>query len=424
MRAVTAALLLQLLSDIECSRVDHAAWEQPSRNHSCRSCSWLHNSSQLSARHAVVNGSMPLSAGLVFVHLRKAGGTSVLHLLRQWLKRHGCDNEDDYGRVWGWTKTFGVYEGVYRRAESQRRTPQTKICPTVDVRHAEYACIHGRLALHLPQRLERRFVPFSLFTVIRNPIDRLISQAFYTGEKSAHKYIVNRMHAECGAGHEMACGDPRNKQICDCMRRAQELALANLKTNETFWFTWYHHKQGFRDRAMTNYYIKRLAGDYDTEQFESLQNGISELQPALHCLMHPEEDCRHAVELIDVLGCTTACAKSLNNTSEALEIAKRVLTEQFDFILFEKINDDFAVHVLSRVLQEPSPAFVREALKVEKNVGLYNITRTDKSHLLPAAFLEYIKRDNAADLQLYDYACAVYTERAASEEWVYYRSLS
>jgi hypothetical protein len=175
------------------------------------------------------------------------------------------------------------------------------------------------------------------------------------------------------------------------------------------------------DRAMTNYNIKRLVGSYETEKPKTTSYQMRALQPAVDCLRHPDEICSHKGDVLERLGCSTGCSKTLSNTTAALEIAKRVLNEQFDFILFERMHDEYSVQLLSRILQEPSPDVVRAALRIEKNVGPYNTTRTGKAQLLPPEFLEYIRKDNAADLELYEYAKELFAARARDEQWVYYR---
>ena len=127
---------------------------------SCQSCGWLQPS---------VN-SKPAVA-LTFLHMRKSGGTNFLHTFKYWMQIHKClegMKVKSHGQ-------FGIKSGYYM--QHKQSDVSDAMCPQVDLKHTEYFCYDIDSYQSLPPLAKRGHIPFRMLTILRHPIDRIISQA-------------------------------------------------------------------------------------------------------------------------------------------------------------------------------------------------------------------------------------------------------
>jgi hypothetical protein len=92
-----------------------------------------------------------------------------------------------------------------------------------------------------------------------------------------------------------------------------------------------------------------------------------------------------------------------------LAIAKKLLENHIDFIITEQMNTPAAHRVLRRVLHDPS--YNPPATKV--NAGAIAISRKKVSYTeyMSPSVIEYFRRDNAQDIELYNFAVGLFEER-------------
>ena len=230
--------------------------------------------------------------------------------------------------------------------------------------------------LQLPPRGERGVESFSFLTTIRDPIERIGSQAFYGSQSVGHimikEMLTSSQHPSCKRYTQMSekdvslinptalssnCGkDEHSEKNVNCICFADTIvrAMENIRNNESIWFNWIHNVVGFSDAYMPNYFIKRLV--QHTGNVKNQISLASKFFEGLPCTMNPG-DCKikdkYALlrSLFPTRGCMLQKDMSQYNITEALSLAKQVLQFQLDFIITEHFDDPRTVHALELSLQ-------------------------------------------------------------------------
>jgi hypothetical protein len=170
--------------------------------------------------------STSMSVNFVFIHMRKAGGTSMIDNLDLWLKSLECLKPNQHFTV------LGVRNGITYKQHS----PETTLCHNINIIHNEFRCVNAEHIIHTIAPRHERTSNIKFFTTFRHPIARLISQAFYA-DCFASRRVKDFIAKKCGVRTE-------NK---DCKREASLLALESIRQDDEAWFNWTKSSQGFGD---------------------------------------------------------------------------------------------------------------------------------------------------------------------------------
>mmetsp|Transcript_4886 Transcript_4886/g.7442 ORF Transcript_4886/g.7442 Transcript_4886/m.7442 type:complete len:413 (-) Transcript_4886:56-1294(-) len=395
---------VSLVSVVLFSQVKHAYCDTIEHKQ-CTSCGWI----------ILPRNSVEPSLGLIYVHMRKAGGTAVLNLLQKWLYSKQCiPSILKRNRL-----LHGFYEGNYKNKNSSAVETIAR-CPNVDFRHNEFHCLSVDSPIRqLPSLRERKHITFSIFTVFRDPIARLVSQAFYSGYGVGNQ--VRRSLIEACVPSDFShtfkvSGCSTNESvafpvICDCIADTTKQTISILRSNETIWFDWYS-RQSFGDGAMSNYYIKRLTNGY-----VSLVSAKGNAYSPSECFKHPNSSCRG--NLLSTLGGSRKCNRHLRDVERSLEDAKTLLRDHFEFLVLERFSEVSSARALSRILREPSLSVTKELLSTHSNTGWARKSSNENSNsvinpedVMPGSFLDFLKRENAADIALYKYVNEIFDSRS------------
>jgi hypothetical protein len=363
------------------------------------SCSWLNPEA--------CNSSKPV-LGLVFIHMRKAGGTNIVNMLKKWMLVRGCApnsimKDGTYG-------IHGLRKGVPILFDEERERTYASLCPDLDFSNNEYSCVDGRSMLRQPSPKYNH--SFEIFTILRDPIERIGSQAFYRSGPGVSAMNIMR-NKRCGKVAMKMCRLKPQLPACDCIVNTTHAVLAFLRDNDRVWLEWAMKantdpNEFMGDNYASNYYIRRLIKDsIDTSQSntdrrescdetsnncESYFWRLQRLSHRIHCVLAPKGQPEAPIDII-----------------EGLAIAKKLLENHIDFIITEQMNTPAAHRVLRRVLHDPS--YDPPATKV--NAGAIAISRKKVSYTeyMSPAVIEYFRRDNAQDIELYNFAVGLFEER-------------
>lgn len=318
-------------------------------------------------------------------------------------------------------------------------------CYSFDFIHEEFSCLNGQAMTKIIPRSNRLHIPMKLFTIFRHPIERICAQAFY-GENSVGYFVMsNIIRKNCFYDEEdnsniqithliNMCKSPKelkeNSQsnLCKCLDNSYEETFRILKENETLWFEWFNTSQHFNDGYMPNYHIKRLL----TGRSHQLSNSISILN---NCLENISQNCT-GIELLRFSSPASRCLITpLPNYSIALNLAKNLLENHFEFLIMEKSNDPSTPYFFSNLLNEPNISLIIELRKLSRSrpgivtlIKPQNLTTTTSTtssssssspsnltfkyqSILPQSVLDFLIKDNHEDLQLYNYATKLYHKR-------------
>jgi len=160
-------------------------------------------------------------------------------------------------------------------------------CPHVSFKSIEGQCWDVNKIKALPPRHHRNGVPLILFTILRDPIERIGSQAFYSRNVVGIQTIVRLINQQCPAYLNMRPPEvsayqdafdsyesckrlenqhklimPYDKQKCDCIFAAHESAIVELKSNASLWMEWFAYSTSqyswYHNFYKKNYYVERL----------------------------------------------------------------------------------------------------------------------------------------------------------------------
>ena len=253
---------------------------------------------------------------LAFLHMRKSGGTHINKILTEFMVEHDCMAKGVDPKIEQKVGVRGIRDGVPLDMTDFSRyhinyTEHPPRCKGINMIHEEMLSFDGReyLAEGFPQRGHRADKSFSLLTTIRDPIERIGSQAFY-GKYSVARTVVsdlirNNPDPSCDYYKELlktkqgfnpiveneVCSiplsGPRNV-ACECFRSAMNQTREIIRTNETVWFHWIKNVVGYQDEYMSNYFIKRLVAE--TAAHSTIQSNRN-FREGWKCIQGEENQC-------------------------------------------------------------------------------------------------------------------------------------
>eukprot|EP01041_Mallomonas_annulata_P005039 gene5039-10096_t len=316
-----------------------------------------------------------------FLHMRKAGGTLILDTMGKWMRTHGCFS-DPHENV----KVQGIRNGISLQPYPKMKITFPTLCPYVNIIHEEFGCLNAVRFLQILPRHERKHLNITFFTTLRDPIERIVSQAF-NGKKDIGFATLNSTEA-----------------------------IELLKTNEKIWLGWMGRNIfGFGDQYMPNYYVKRLAGvGLKLDPPETFQAG-------LNCISHPEK-CQHESSY-DILRKIFRGYRKLPSihelpiSDENIQLSKEVLRTQFEFIIMEQFSTNRTRNAIRSAFFGTYDFFNPLHLQ-RKNSGIGTLLGLHSySSLVPPVVLKKLREENAGDIELYDYALKLFDQRAIEEGW-------
>lgn len=339
----------------------------------------------------------------------------------------GCPVNTEKGKICEQSTAFGgVHNGIYYtyKKEAIKVAPH---CHNIEFRHYEYSCLHGPSIELLPPLLERPPAHFSLFTILRNPIERHASQFFFVGP--GEKYVNRRNMDMCHSSNSTETSDcvrvARTTSRCAaCLKRSTDLALSELEQNEDVWLSWMRNSEdyGFGERYMPNYYVHRISSGANPSPRRTV-----DAQEALNCFKNNSTRCKgDSIDVLSNIALAEYCHHSDRNMTESLKLSKKLLAEQFDFLILEAIKQDrhITAEVIGKIFdtnyaksisskdekkslnKKPQPGLMRRTNRsIDTTSGYYY---QDK---MPPAVLQLMKEQNDLDIELYDFAVSLFRQR-------------
>jgi len=390
---------------------------------SCKSCLWLRTDSQP-------------SLGLAFLKTRKSGSTNFEAFFANWLLTNNCYSKDLH--------VLGLSErGIEDGRLSVQASNERPMCPYVNLMSMENMCWDIDKLQMLPPRGKRHGSPLSLFTILREPIERIGSQAFYSREvvgiqtiiqfikRSCLSHLLSREAAEDDAydsyesckqlqsHHTSSSPSPRSKK-CSCLFEAHRLAMAELKSNDTLWFDWFEHsrRQVFyvTNLYKKNYYLERMFGG-NSLLYNEYYN--TTFHAALRCLDRGCDEGAANLNVLHELSAMTICVKNIHPTKiteHILPMAKQLLRSHIDFIIMEKYGDYSTSGAIASFLRTDQQSVSRIIRDSHHGAGKFTSSSSYRD-LMPPSVVKYLEAENAWDIEFYHYAVKVFEERAATEGW-------
>jgi len=409
-------------------------------------CSWLN------PQFCGNDEAGPVSA-IYFVHMRKSGGSSVAAMIKNWMIDQGCVNST-------WAKghahmiNVGWIHGrpVPRKFTAADEVPSVSTtCPHFALIHNEIACVNGIELLEsttsraLPPLSKVTAVPLTgtarppkltYFTTLRDPIERVGSQAFY--QNGVGTRTINEIGQKICKGVVNGVGlckqNPKDKS-CRCVERAKALAIARLKVEPQLWFKWFNStdlRVWQWDFYARNYYIRRLMGITIGERERRKDvAGTCLRDPSMCGQISPA---KLGYNTLATLGhqmhCQTGRTEPLETVDwdAALQRVKDVLRDHFELVITERMSGDASQAVLQRVF---GPDFLRAQTQAsimransqslisfkafESKSGQTNAAESRSyTSFMPESVVAYLRKENAADIELYRYAVELFEARAAA----------
>jgi len=333
-----------------------------------------------------------ISLDLAFVHMRKAGGTMIRELLGEWLKLQGCSfqSSNSIGR-------FGIDRGHY--IFDNGTISDDGFCPGVTIAVNEYGFVNAKNVLKVGAPIGNRKSNLKVLTTIRNPIRRIISQAYYNGfgthtireisnkrcgtsnDMIAFNMIVDKCNSEkisykssISTSTSTSTSSSTSRTTialspnCSCVIAAQLAGRQEVRNNKAGWLKYLDQvSTGLGDQYMDNYYVKRLAGfrrrySYRKVNAEQSVTSKSLLHDLWGATMKPGRDedisdpefsravgTTNFVSLFDVYNVNSRTFPS-QASDEMLEDAKLLLSNHFDVLIMELFNEEVSLKILNEVL--------------------------------------------------------------------------
>ena len=396
----------------------------------------------------------PVSA-IYFVHMRKSGGSSVAEMIKNWMIDQRCVNS-----TWASENNNMIRYGWSRGRSFQKNVDPATIpavgaetCPHFTLLHDEVDCVNGvellasatsrvlpPLSTAAPRALVRgqqqpRMV---YFTTLRDPIERIGSQAFYYNGVGTEtiKVTARSMCNNVKDGVGLCKQRPENL-VCPCVEKAKVVAMTQLKSEPQMWFKWFNNISPTNwqsDRYARNYYIRRLMG---VPRLDVAKPGPAPLGGCVHnplkCPHIPAA--RTGAQALRTYGHHIYCHSDRTEPLEAvdwdaaLQRAKDVLRDHFELVITERMSGDAAKVVLQRVF---GPDFLSaqaqtSVLRVNNQDAIsFNTSRSQTgkgsaaaesrsyTSFMPESVVAYLQKENAADIELYRYAVELFEARATA----------
>jgi hypothetical protein len=315
----------------------------------------------------------------------------------------------------------------------------SSLCTSFDFKHEEFACLDERSSSLLPSRVSREQaqLPFSLFTILRHPIDRIGAQAFY-GNGVGASLVIQNIYKHCLQNTSFTsfnlnaefhrCRQQLTEQQggrCSCFYHTLNETFHTLRTNETLWFNWFT-SPGYGDSYMSNYFIKRLVGGFRATRPRDEETSVA----ARECLLNQTKDCTGQKLLQELLPSVRCSVDSLSSNMTLARIkAEDLLERQYDFSILEHFSDPSAPFFFQSLLRERDVELIRGSLAHSRteNVGFIGLlppghapARSSSSRspsslkyasFFPKPVLAFLLADNAEDIALYHSAVKIYHHR-------------
>jgi hypothetical protein len=221
-------------------------------------------------------------------------------------------------------------------------------------------------------------------------------------------------------------------------------ALKYIKTNEDLWFRWMA-RPTVRDGYIDNYFVTRLTAAIPFDNVTLGNEWLAKYSESVKCLEDPSySGCRYVrgVEITEInslnqtivyqnssgiaLSIAYKCLQKPNHYNgiarQKLLLAKHLLKNIFDVVIFDKMNDTCGSGALMHALQVPKNT-MEKMLKLQVRPGFISkyrdILRISGTYedLMPAAVVRIMRERNAEDYELYEYAQELMKERAVVENW-------
>lgn len=387
---------------------------------------------------------------LVFIHMRKSGGTTLLDYLGKWIFEQGCSVDPKPASL----GVQGIRNGhpFFRNHSVHPDAP----CPGLNIHHNEFSCVNADTVLRHNAPIGARRSKLQVLTMLRHPIRRVISQAFYNGFAV---FITKKMVFEmCGVSIDnmgkfvSMCGGLKKRDSfttnvggvehlvnCSCLYSAQKEALASIKANETAWFLWMETVDMI-DTYMDNYFIKRLVGSL--ERFEAIRFFLDPTHTADPALLAdlwgptprtvPVSGKRNGKlaittdydALAEVYSRTCRDVKTMRVTASMLEQAKALLEKHVTVLILEYFGDKASHAMLNTLLggSTPNKEFVKQnggvlsqnstLAAIAADADIMNVEEFALQHMPPSVYAKLVE-DNELDIQLFKFAVDLYLKRAA-----------
>ena len=339
----------------------------------------------------------------------------------------GCPVNADRGKICEQSTAFGgVHNGVYRtyKKEAIRVAPH---CRNIEFRHYEYSCLHGPSIDMLPPLHDRPPAHFSLLTILRNPIERHASQFFFVGP--GEKYVSRRNKEMCHSPNSTETSHcvraaKHTSECAVCLKQSTEVALLELEQNESVWLSWMTNADdyGFGERYMPNYYVHRFTSGTNPSSRRAIDSNV-----ALNCFKNNSATCKgDSIDVLSNIALAEYCVWRDRNMEDSLKLSKKILTEQFDFLILEMMKEyrQVTADVISKIFdanyaksistkdekkslnRKPQPGLMRRTNKtIDTTSGLYYQSK------MPPAVLRKMREQNSLDIDLYEYAVKLFRKR-------------
>ena len=405
---------------------------------SCNSCYWMHH-----------DPNNRTSLGLTFLHTRKSGGTNFHGIFASWL----IEMNDCYPRNRSSIVMKGIERGITNGRLYNLQLDQLIGCPHVSFKSIEGQCWDINKIKALPPRHHRKAVPLILFTIMRDPIERIGSQAFYSRNVVGIQTIVRFINQQCPEYLNVRPNDlrclskaqdafdsyetckrlesqqkltlPYDKQKCECIFAAHESAIIELKSNASLWMDWFAYSTSqyswYHNFYKKNYYMERLFGGLSELTHPRMNQSFHH---ALRCL-EKEGDCNDRdkptqdFDAFLELSALTNCIRTTHRPSiinyDMLIAGKELLRTHIDFIIMEKYGEYATAGAIASALKGNQSDIAR---LTKQHIGRGTFISTSSyRQLIPPSIVRYLEQENAWDMELYHHAVQVFEERSFAEGW-------
>ena len=416
---VISMLVLAFLSYVALIHSTHAA----ESSHGSPPLTWIN-----------ANNQKP-SLGLAFLKTRKSGSTNFDAILSHYLMEIRCWSRNQSFTTVHMSIERGIVDG---KLDFEFGSNDRPTCPFINFVTFEGKCWDINKLQALPPRGQRHGAPLSLFTILREPIERIGSQAFYSREVVGSQTISRFIADMCGGysvhGHgsyrltydraldsldackQMAVNISNDSSNgCSCMFEAHRLAMVELKSNGTLWFNWFEHSRRqpswYHNLYKKNYYLERMFG--------GSRGSNSTFIAALRCLEGEYAECTNGPHALNELSAMMRCVKNKHPspiTEDTLPLAKQLLRSHIDFIIMEKYGEYSTAGAIASVLGADQRDIAR--ISQGTHAGASKLASSSSYRdIMPPSVVKYLEAENAWDIEFYHYAVKVFDERAAAEGW-------
>ena len=361
--------------------------------------------------HDVMRNTKPrLKMG--FLHMRKSGGTHINHILSEFMYEHGCMLTGKDVVVEQKVGVRGIRGGVpLDMIDPKFHLNYTKHplkCPDINYIHEEMMSFHGMyyLQMNVPVRGKRKDKAFSLFTTIRDPIERIGSQAFYgkfsVARTTVNDVIRNSNDSMCDyylklqktkqgfnpiAEAEICSAKNTGTRLvaCNCFNKAMNETKEIIRTNETVWFNWIKNVVGYQDEYMPNYFVKRLVATTSGAKYPKMFS--RQFNHSRYCIITGNCTNEDQYDILSGIFQTTPGVGYDRSHSDdeqeydvniALNISKALLRNHFDFIIMDYFSEPRSTIALSRALH--SSLYLSDRMKENDNSGVFNPVSPNTTH--------------------------------------------